>query len=223
MAAHTIRVVGGSGGVGTSTLAAALARTAAEGGLGRVVLLDADPVGGLADHAAVLEHLAGLRWGELARLDGPVDGEALLGRLPAADRLSVLAGCGAPIPQATVAAVLAALHSTCDVLVVDGPQADLPGTARASVVLLAGLGPAEVEAARRVRSRLVDPWLVTRGPRALRRIGPEVGAHLDATWLGHLRDDPRVPRAAADGRSAATVRTVRALADRLLRETRAAA
>lgn len=215
MTALTIQLIGGSGGLGTSTLAAGLAQAAHRRGAGRVVLLDADPVRGLADHAAVLEHVAGLRWGDLAELDGIVDGHALADRLPEQGRLSVLAGCGGPVPEATVAAVLNALHSSCDVLVVDGavPTFELVSSAR---VLLAGVGPSEVEAARRVSARLDAPWLVTRGPRPLQRLGPEVGELLGLPWVGHLRDDPRVRRAAADGLPAAGVRSVRGLTDLLL-------
>jgi hypothetical protein len=216
MAALTIQVIGGSGGLGASTLAAALAQSAARRGAGRVVLLDADPVRGLADHAAVLEHVTGLRWGELGGLDGAIDGAALLDRLPSEDRLSVLAGCGGAIPTVAVAAVVSALHSTCDVLVVDGSGAGLPLPAPPLAVLLAGVGPGEVEAARRVRTGLGAPVLVTRGPGPLRRLGPDVAAVLDAPWLGHLRDDGRVRRAAADGRPAASVRSMRALSDLLL-------
>ena len=217
MAALTIQVIGGSGGLGASTLAAALAQSAARRGAGRVVLLDADPVGGLADHAAVLEHVGGLRWGELAGLDGDVDGDALLDRLPAAAGLGVLAGCGGAIPAATVAAVVRSVRAACDVLVVDGraPGAALPAPSVA--VLLAGVGPAEVEAARRVRASLAEGTvLVTRGPRALNRLGPDVGALLDSPWLAHVRDDARVRRAAADGRPAASVRSLRAVTRVLL-------
>ncbi len=219
MAALTIQVIGGSGGLGASTLAAAVAQRAARRRAGRVVLLDADPVAGVADHAVVLEHVAGLRWGELgalAAVDGEVDGPALLDRLPAGGGLSVLAGYGGPIPARTVAAVVTALMSTCDLLVVDGRGAGTPPPEAGLAVLLAGVGPGEVEAARRVRSGLDEPLLVTRGPGALHRLGPDVGALLDLPWLGHLRDDGRVRRAAADGRPAASVRSVRAVSDLLL-------
>jgi predicted GTPase len=223
MAAVTIQVIGGSGGLGASTFAAAVAQSASRRGARRVVLLDADPVRGLADHAAVLEHVAGLRWGELGALEGAVDGLALLDRLPREEGLSVLAGCGGPIPEATVQAVVESLHSTCDLLVVDGRGAALPLPAPPLAVLLAGVGPAEVEASRRVRAGLGETVVVTRGPRALRSLGPDIGQLLEAPWLGHLRDDVRVRRAAADGRPAASVRTVRTLSDLVLERAGVAA
>lgn len=68
--ARTVAVLGGRGGAGASTLACALAVTAARRGL-RTVLVDGDPLGGGLDILLGGETAAGLRWPDLMRLTGP--------------------------------------------------------------------------------------------------------------------------------------------------------
>jgi secretion/DNA translocation related CpaE-like protein len=82
-----ICVTGGSGGVGASTLAAALAFVAARQGE-RSVLLDTDCQGGGLDLLVGAERLDGWRWPRLARASGHL-GE-LAEQLPCVDGLDVL-------------------------------------------------------------------------------------------------------------------------------------
>ncbi|MGZ4743893.1 MAG: P-loop NTPase [Oryzihumus sp.] len=83
-AAHVIGVVGGSGGVGATVLAAALATRAAATGR-TVACVDGDVLGGGLDVTFGLEQEPGLRWPDLA---------AALGRGSMAPSCS--AGCRPP-------------------------------------------------------------------------------------------------------------------------------
>jgi secretion/DNA translocation related CpaE-like protein len=68
-AAPVLAVVGGRGGAGASTLAAALAVTAARRDL-EVTLLDVDPLGGGLDLVLGAESAPGLRWPDLRNAPG---------------------------------------------------------------------------------------------------------------------------------------------------------
>lgn len=87
--APLLAVVGGRGGAGATTLAVALAVTASRSGR-RVVIVDADPLGGGIDLVVGGEGAAGLRWPDLAGTRGRVSSSALLEALPKADGLTVL-------------------------------------------------------------------------------------------------------------------------------------
>lgn len=100
-------VVGTSGGVGASTLAAAVAaaRATASGGLSRgprgyaggvpgASLVDLHLRGGGIDVTVGLEHVAGPRWPDLMRARGRVDGVALRRLLPQVHDCAVLAADG---------------------------------------------------------------------------------------------------------------------------------
>ena len=83
-----VALMGGSGGVGTSTLAAALALCGARDGL-RALLLDADLGGGGIDILLGAEHLSGWRWGRFDAARGHLGD--LAGQLPHCDGVDVLA------------------------------------------------------------------------------------------------------------------------------------
>ena len=155
-------VVGGScGGAGASTLAAALALTAAPDGDG-VLLVDADGWGGGLDLLLGAERDEGLRWPELAGLRGRVGGDALMAALPEVAGVSVLAASrsapGEVGAEALTAAVEAARAGGWPVVV------DLPRTADAgaatAVLAEADLAvlvvPARLRAASAARL-LVEP------------------------------------------------------------------
>lgn len=201
--ARTLLLHGASGGLGTSTLAAAVALAAS--GPGRAVLVDADPVHGLADHALVAEHLPGLRWGDLAGVRGGVDGDAVLARLPSVAGVPVLAGSGEAVPAEVVAAVSAALHAVVDTVVLDGGRTPSPGMPSADLpVLLAGVGSVPLAAAVRAAGSGAPVWagVVTRSAnRVTGALGAALAEHLGLPHLGTLRDDPRVRRAAERGSS----------------------
>ena len=68
--ALTVGVIGGRGGAGASTLACALAVTAARDGR-RTMLVDGDPLGGGLDVLLGGEQAGGLRWPDFAASRGP--------------------------------------------------------------------------------------------------------------------------------------------------------
>ncbi|GGK04292.1 hypothetical protein GCM10011583_40020 [Streptomyces camponoticapitis] len=71
--ALTVGVIGGRGGAGASTLACALAVTAARQGL-RTMLIDGDPLGGGLDVLLGGERAEGRRWPDFAASKGRVAG-----------------------------------------------------------------------------------------------------------------------------------------------------
>ncbi len=87
---HVIAFIPASGGVGASTLAAAVAVRAA--GAGReAVAVDLDHVAGRLDVVFGVEQHAGWRWDALVEVIGVVDGAALAQRLPCSEGVRVLA------------------------------------------------------------------------------------------------------------------------------------
>jgi secretion/DNA translocation related CpaE-like protein len=155
-------VVGGScGGAGVSTLAVALALTAAPGG-GGVLLVDGDGWGGGLDLLLGAERDEGLRWPELAGLSGRVAGDALMAALPEVGGVSVLAASRAApgdVPAEALTAVVEAARAGGWPVVVDlprtvGPQAAAAVLAEADLAVL--LVPARLRAASAARL-LVEP------------------------------------------------------------------
>jgi secretion/DNA translocation related CpaE-like protein len=174
-AAPLVCVVGGRGGAGASTLAAALAVTAVRRSLA-TVLVDADPLGGGLDLVVGGEDVEGVRWPDLAGARGRVATAALDDALPRIDGLSLLSwdrGDVLAVPPAAMAAAVTAARRGRHLMVVDLPRRPDPA---AEVALAAArttylLVPAEVRAtaaAARVAA-LVGPLtadlrVVVRGP-----------------------------------------------------------
>lgn len=188
-------LIGSSGGLGTSTLAAVLAQH-----------VDGTLVDGLLDGAGVdatlvLEDEPGLRWPDLAGLDGDVDPDRLVRHLPGT-RPPVLSAAGPTrVGPAAVRCALAALRQAGPVVV------DLPAAvhrvepwleAADLAVVLAGLRPRQVRDAvavvRSLQDHALDTSLVTRGSRRSEGAGQDVAAHLNVPWVDHLEDHPGVPR-----------------------------
>lgn len=86
-----IAFVPASGGVGSSTLAAAVSVRAAAAARS-VVAVDLDPWSGCLDVVFGLEQHAGWRWPELAEVAGVVDGLGLADELPVSCGVPVLSG-----------------------------------------------------------------------------------------------------------------------------------
>lgn len=157
--ALTVGVIGGSGGAGASTLACALAVTAARAGH-RTMLVDADPLGGGLDVLLGGEAADGLRWPAFAQSRGRVGGGALEESLPELHSLRVLSwdrGDAVVIPPEAMRAVVAAARRRGGVVVVDLPRRVDEGVAEALAQVDLGLlvVPAELRAvagARRVAS-----------------------------------------------------------------------
>ncbi|MER5884277.1 septum site-determining protein Ssd [Streptomyces sp. NPDC001941] len=175
--ALTVGVIGGRGGAGASTLACALAVSAARAGR-RTMLVDADPLGGGLDVLLGGEQAEGRRWPDFAASKGRVAGGALEESLPSVQGLRVLSwdrGDSVVVPPEAMRSVLAAARRRGGVVVVDLPRrVDEPVTeALAQLDLGLLVVPGElraVAAARRVASMagmvLRDLRAVVRGPYA---------------------------------------------------------
>jgi secretion/DNA translocation related CpaE-like protein len=123
--APVVAVVGGRGGAGATTLASALALTAARSGR-RALLVDGDPLGGGIDLVLGGETHEGLRWPDLRATRGRLPAAALTDALPRLSELSVLSwdrGDTPAVPVEAVQAVLGAARRGYELVVVDLPRA----------------------------------------------------------------------------------------------------
>ncbi len=120
----TVGVVGGRGGAGASTFAAALTTCAVR--LDRsAVLVDGDPLGGGIDLLMGAEDAPGARWPQLARAVDRAAGAGVSTLLPSVARVPLLS-CSrdqdGDVAPGAVTTVLGALRRECDLLVVDLPR-----------------------------------------------------------------------------------------------------
>jgi secretion/DNA translocation related CpaE-like protein len=156
--------VGGScGGAGASTVAAALALTAATDGAGGL-LVDADGWGGGVDLLLGAERAEGLRWPELAGLRGRVAGDALMAALPEVEGVSVLAASRespGEVPAEALAAVVEAARAGGWPVVVDLARGAGPETAE---LVLAEADLAVLVVPARLRAASAARLLVEHGP-----------------------------------------------------------
>ncbi|WP_326807871.1 MULTISPECIES: septum site-determining protein Ssd [unclassified Streptomyces] len=171
--ALTVGVIGGRGGAGASTLACALAVTAARAGE-RTMLIDGDPLGGGLDVLLGGERAEGLRWPAFAESRGRVGGAALAESLPRLHDLSVLSwdrGESALIPADAMKSVLCAARRRGGVVVVDLPRQMDETVAEALVQLDLGLAvvPAELRAVAAAHRMVTRVQLVVRDLRAVVR------------------------------------------------------
>ncbi len=205
-----VAVIGGRGGAGATTLAAALGVTAARAEH-RVLVVDADPLGGGMDLVFGAEATAGLRWPELSSTRGRVPGAALAGALPRMHELSFLSwdrGDVLQVPAEAMQAVLDAGRRSCDLVVADLPRVlDEAGRivlSLATMVLL--VVPAEIRAAAaatRVATQIAplcqELRVVVRGP-APSGLGADVIAEsLGLPLAGFLRPEPGLDAALERG------------------------
>jgi hypothetical protein len=221
--APVLGVLGASGGLGTSTLVAALAvaatRELAAAGLPPAVAVDGALGGGGLDTTACVEHLPGLRWPDLAGVRGEVCGADLVAELPrSAGGTPVLAAApGAAPPQGVVSGVVDAVRAAAGLVVVDlpgaGPEPGGDGAtdplldACDAVLLLAGVTPRHLADAVATRSRLAarlpdaSVLLVVRGGPRSRDLATAMADHLGLALAGWWRDDRRVVLDAERGRT----------------------
>ncbi|MFC1410780.1 septum site-determining protein Ssd [Streptacidiphilus sp. N1-12] len=199
--ALTVSVLGGRGGAGASTLACALAVTAAREGH-RAMLIDGDPLGGGLDLLLGGEDTAGLRWPDLAGSRGRVNALELENSLPRMHALTALSwdrGDALTIPPAAMRTVLGAARRRGGVVVLDLPRRidDATGEALEQTDLGLLVIPAELRAmtasgrvASAVRMRLADLRAVVRGPAPSGMAGEEIAEGLRMPLAGELAAEP---------------------------------
>jgi len=178
----SVGVIGGCGGSGASTFAAALAQASAAQGR-ETLVADADPLGGGIDLVLGAEQEPGLRWPDLAGTSGRLSAPTLRDALPRAGQLSILSwdrGGPVPVTAGAMRSVLSAAARGHELVVVDLPRRLDPAAeeAVAQVEVLLLVVPGElraVAAASRVLAGLRD--LVPRTGLVVRTCG---GRGLDA-------------------------------------------
>lgn len=197
-------VLGGRGGAGASTTAAALALTAMRMGL-RPFLVDGDPLGGGIDLVLGGEDADGLRWPDLVQTRGRVSGTALRDALPRIEELHVLSwdrGDRLEVPPEAMRAVLAAGTRCSDVVVVDLPrrvdESAAEALTRSTTALL--VVPAEVRAvasaarvATAVRAHAADVRLLVRGPAPTGLPAETIASSLGLPLAGDVAADHGLP------------------------------
>jgi secretion/DNA translocation related CpaE-like protein len=198
---QVIGVLGASGGLGASVLTCAIAVRAAAAGLSALAV-DGDRFGGGLDVTMGLEQQTGLRWPDLARVRGEVDGDQLLSRLPWGETVPVLSfdrSRDVELSAEPVRGVISGLRAACEVVSVDlpAPGAPLFGCwveACADVVLLAGSDPRGLAAACAVAPHVCHDsrrtWLCVRVDRHFGDLAPVIAEGVDlplSTVLRHER------------------------------------
>ncbi|QCQ93491.1 septum site-determining protein Ssd [Rhodococcus sp. SGAir0479] len=205
-----IAVVGGCGGAGASSLAAAVALEASRPrGAGTAgawaLLVDVDPLGAGLDLLLGIEGKPGLRWSGLAVEGGRVSAEALRAALPARSAALSVLSCdrgdtGAPTPAA-VTAVVEAGRSVGGLVVCDVPR--LPSAAGDSVLDVADLvvvvvpatvrgGVAAEHVLARVSERNPNQGIVVRGPAPGGLRSGDLAGSLGVPLLAAVRPEPGI-------------------------------
>ena len=203
--AVTVGIVGGSGGVGASVLAAAIGVTAARSET--AVLVDLDPLGPGVARLVGLDDPAGTTWADLQGSHGRRGGRALRESLARSGGLGVLGwgtrAAGAlpdPVSPALAREVVAAAQRGHDWVVLDLPRSTegpVPGLVgrcdHVVLVVRAALGgvAAGARMADRLRAEAVDSGVVVRS----RRGSPpeeDVARAVGLPLLGVLPDERRL-------------------------------
>ncbi|MGH8890746.1 MAG: septum site-determining protein Ssd [Acidothermaceae bacterium] len=209
-----VAVVGGRGGAGATTLAAALATTGMKKHR-RTLLIDADPLGGGADLVFGGEYAGGLRWPDLAAARGALEGQSLRDALPSIDELAVLSwdrGDHLDLSADAVAGVIEAAASSCDLVVIDVARRidDIGETALASSDVALLVVPAEIRAAAAAArvaalvARIADDLrLVVRGPAPGGLHAADIAAALGLPIAGDLKAEPDLALALERGEAPA--------------------
>lgn len=198
--AHTIGVVPGSGGVGATTFACALAATASDAG--RTLLVDVDPLGPGVDRVVGMEDTPGVRWEAMLASSGRLGSRALREALPRRGELALVTwatGEAAALDSATVREVLTAGQRGHATVVVDLPRsmdevgAEVALRCDRILVVAATSVPAVASAGRvvaglRKLGRRLE--LVTRGGSGVR--SEQASKALGLPLLAHLHDQRRL-------------------------------
>lgn len=199
-----ISIVGGTGGAGTSTIAAGLALAAGRRGV-KSLLLDTDPLGGGLDLLMGIEQVPGVRWDGVTAKDGPMTARALRDVLPHADGVWTLSFGREPAEPAPMANLIAAGQRGFQLVVADVARHCDPWAADvlARSVLTVVVVPEDVRAVsatRGVLHRLHDRTSSVVAIASQRRPGLgryTIAEALGVPVVGRLRFDPRL-RASVD-------------------------
>lgn len=197
-----VALVGGSGGVGTSSVAVAMSLLAAERGI-RVAIVELTDSGGGLDLLLGLEAAPGVRWDNLANATGELGG--LDEQLVSGNGVCVLALAreAASRPTRTALdAVLRSLRRTQDLVVVDaGDGRRLTWLADAQPILVAAAHVRAVAAARMVAEQheLARAQLLVRNGPGSMLPATAVADAMGLPLLGRIRNDPAVARLAGAG------------------------
>lgn len=209
--AVTLAFVGGCGGAGATTLAAAVALTGSRRGL-RTMLIDGDPLGGGIDLALGSESGRGLRWPELVGAAGRVSANALRSALPLVDGLAVLSWDRSGVvglPPEAMRSVLGAAQRSSDLVVVDLPRRFDPAVEEAlvratSTLLVVPRDVRSCAAAARVAGQFglvaSDLRVVAREPGLGGLSATDVADHLGLPLAVQLRFDRDLPARLDQGR-----------------------
>jgi len=205
-----LAVLGGRGGAGATTFAAALALTGGRRGL-RTALVDGDCLGGGVDLVLGAELEPGLRWPDLLATSGRLP-SSVADALPRVAGVSVVSwdrGPVAPVTVEVMAEVLDLARRATDLTLVDLPRAldHVAAEVLAAAACTLLVVPAEVRAtaaAARVAERASllcrDVRLVVRGPSPGDVTAPEVAATLGLPLAADLRAEPHLERDLEEGR-----------------------
>ncbi|MDT0341886.1 septum site-determining protein Ssd [Streptomyces litchfieldiae] len=205
--ALTLGVLGGRGGAGASSLACALAVTAAAQGL-RTTLIDADPLGGGLDVLLGAERTPGPRWPAFVSARGRLSGTALDESLPRPRGVGLLSwdrADGARLPAEAMCTVLTAARRGGGVVVVDLPRAADEAAAEALAQLDMGLlvVPGELRAVAGAQRVIATSGALVRDLRVVARplaagglAGSELARLLGLPLAGELPDEPGLSAAA---------------------------
>lgn len=199
--AVTVCVIGGRGGAGATTLAAALALAGTDRSR-RTLLVDGDPLGGGIDMVIGGEDAVGMRWPDLAATRGRVSGPALRAALPEIGGLTVLSwdrSSPLSIPVDAMRALLTAGRRSNDLVVVDLPRrldaAAEEALAHCTLTLL--VVPAEIRAvaaaarvAAAVSLHTADLRAIVRGPAPSGLTGAMIADSLALPLAGEMRAEP---------------------------------
>jgi secretion/DNA translocation related CpaE-like protein len=175
--APVLVLLGGSGGVGASTLAASMALSAAKKGL-RAALVDVDPVGGGIDLLLGADRLEGWRWPSLGSAEGYVgDIREYLPQIEGVAVVSMARDCQEDLAKEPLVAILQALRRSHDVVLVDAGR---------------GLSPAAREAIRLATRRLLLVAGTVRGIAAAHQVIQAHGCDMEVILrrMGPASSDP---------------------------------
>ena len=207
LVSSVVCVIGGQGGAGATTLAAALGRTASHSGTS-TLLVDADPYGGGLDLALGLESASGDRWPQLLTGGDGASGVTVgfLDRLPMRGGLHLLATDRdehVALTDIALNGVLIESRRLCGLTVIDLPRrldavtvAALTACERVFVVVQAQVRAvaAAAQLTSAVRRHATDVRAVVRGPAPSGLSLDAITRSLGIPLAGAVRAEPGLTR-----------------------------